>query len=85
MDANEKLVLMDRILHGLEDTKNTETYIIKRLSDLENKNSTLGEQLLEQRLREIFNFIDDALSATIGLHAEYTQVRNRFAKNNQLK
>lgn len=85
MDANEKLVLMDSILHGLEDTKNTETYIIKKLSDLESKNSTLGEGLPEQRLREIFNLIDDALSATIGLYAEYTQVRNRFARDNELK
>jgi hypothetical protein len=85
MNANEKLVLMDSILHGLGDTVNTETCIIKKLSDLESKNSTLGDRLLEQRLPEIFNLIDDALSATIGLHVEYAQVRNRFAKDNELK
>ena len=82
MNANEKLVLMDSILHGLGDTVNTETCIIKKLSDLESKNSTLGDRLLEQRLPEIFNLIDDA---TIGLHVEYAQVRNRFAKDNELK
>ncbi len=85
MDANEKLVLMDSILHGLEDTKNTETYIIKKLSDLESKSSLLGDRFLEQKLPEIFNLIDDALSTTIGLHVEYAQARNRFAKDNGLK
>lgn len=85
MDANEKLVLMDSILHGLEDAKNTETSIIRKLSDLESKNGALGDLFLEQKLPEIFNLIDDALSATIGLHVEYTQARNRFAKDNKLK
>lgn len=84
MDANEKLILMDKILHELEDAKNTETYIVKKLSDLESKNSALGDRLLEQKLSEIFNFIDDALTATIGLHVEYKQMRNRFAKDNEL-
>jgi hypothetical protein len=35
-------------------------------------------------LPEIFNLVDDALSATIDLQAEYTEVRDKFVKDNKL-
>jgi hypothetical protein len=84
MDKNEKRVLMDKVLRELEDTKNTETSVVKKLAQLESENINLGDRFLEKRLPEIFNLVDDALSATIDLQTEYTAVRDKFIRDNKL-
>ena len=84
MDKNEKRMLMDKVLRELEDTRNTETSVVKKLAQLESENINLGDRFLEKKLPEIFNLVDDALSATIDLQAEYTKVRDRFVQENQL-
>ncbi len=84
MDKNEKRMLMDKVLRELEDTRNTETSVVKKLAQLESENINLGDRFLEKKLPEIFNLVDDALSATIDLQAEYTKVRDRFVQENKL-
>ena len=84
MDKNEKRMLMDKVLRELEDTRNTETSVVKKLAQLESENINLGDRFLEKKLPEIFNLADDALSATIDLQAEYTKVRDRFVQENKL-
>jgi hypothetical protein len=84
MDKNEKRMLMDKVLRELEDTRNTETSVVKKLAQLESENINLGDRFLEKKLPEIFNLVDDALSATIDLQAEYTEVRDKFVKDNKL-
>lgn len=77
-------MLMDKVLRELEDTRNTETSVVKKLAQLESENINLGDRFLEKKLPEIFNLVDDALSATIDLQAEYTKVRDRFVQENKL-
>ncbi len=84
MEKNEKRMLMDKVLRELEDTRNTETSVVKKLAQLESENINLGDGLLEKKLPEIFNLVDDALSATIDLQSAYTEVRNKFVKDNKL-
>ncbi|HTN05368.1 hypothetical protein [Agriterribacter sp.] len=75
---------MDKILRELEDAKNTEASVVKKLVHLESKNRGLGDSCLETRLPGIFNLMDDALGATINLQTEYAVVRNQFVKDNKL-
>ncbi|HRP56673.1 hypothetical protein [Agriterribacter sp.] len=84
MDNNEKRMLMDKVLRELEDAKNTETSVVKKLAQLESENVNLGDRCLEKKLPGIFSLVDDALSATIDLQVEYTRVRDRFVKENNL-
>lgn len=84
MDKNEKRMLMDKVLRELEDAKNTETSVVKKLAQLESENVNLGDRFLEKKLPEIFNLVDDALSATIDLQAEYRKVRDKFVQENKL-
>jgi len=84
MDKNEKRILMDKVLRELEDAKNTETSVVKKLAQLESENINLGDRFLEKKLPEIFNLADDALSATINLQTEYKRVRDKFVQENKL-
>ncbi len=77
-------MLMDKVLRELEDTRNTETSVVKKLAQLESENINLGDRLLEKKLPEIFNLVDDALSATIDLQSVYTAARDKFVKDNKL-
>lgn len=84
METNEKLLVMDKILRELEETKNAEAIVVKKLAELESENRSLGDRWLETKLPEIFNLMDDALGATMDLQTEYTVVRNKFVKDNKL-
>ena len=84
MDKNERLELMNKVLRELEDARNTETSVVKKLGQLEADNMNLSDRLLEKKLPEIFNLVDDALIATTELQADYKMARDRFVKDNKL-
>jgi hypothetical protein len=85
MEKLEKLKLMDKILRELEDTINSETSLVKKIAQIEAENINLGDRTLEKKLPEIFEQIDNALASTTELQAEYSALRDQFAKENQLE
>jgi hypothetical protein len=85
MEKIEKLKLMDKILRELEDTINSETSLIKKIAQLEAENINLGDQMLEKKLPEIFEQIDNALASTTELQNEYKAIRNKFSVDNKLE
>ena len=50
MDKLEKLQLMDKILRELDDLKNSQTSVLKKLSQIEVDNINLGVGLLEKKI-----------------------------------
>ena len=84
MDKTEKLHLMEKILRELDDVANSQTSLMKKVAQLEAENINLGNRLLEKQLPEIHSKTDDALNASIKLQAEFTEVKDKFVKDNKL-
>jgi mRNA-degrading endonuclease RelE of RelBE toxin-antitoxin system len=58
MDKLQKLELMDKVVRELEDLKNSQVSILKKLSQIEADNITLNVSLLEKKLPDLHEEID---------------------------
>ena len=84
MDNNEKLTMMNKMLRELEDITNSQTSLLKKITQLEAENINLGNRLLEQRLPGIHGHIDDALTDVTALQAEFEEGIQKFIKDKNL-
>ena len=84
MEKLQKLELMDKILRELEDLKNSQTSVLKKLSQIEADNINLGMKVLEDQLPEIHEEVDDAVEKITELLDKFTEERNEFAKDHPI-
>ena len=84
MDKREKLNAMEKMLRELDDIVNSQTSLLKKVAQLEAENINLGNSLLEKQLPEIHSKADDTLSVAKTLNEEFTNVTNKFIKDNKL-
>lgn len=84
MDKTEKLHLMEKILRELDDVVNSQTSLLKKVSQLEAENINLGNSLLEKQLPDIHSKTDDGLIATTALQTAFSEVKDKFVKDNKL-
>jgi ElaB/YqjD/DUF883 family membrane-anchored ribosome-binding protein len=84
MDKLEKMHMMDKMLRELEDITNSQTSLLKKISQLEAENINLGNSLLEKRLPDIHEKVDAALTEVTAVQTDFTVVRDKFVKDNKL-
>ena len=84
MDKLEKLALMDKILRELDDLKNSQTSVLKKLSQIEVDNINLGVSLLEKKLPDLHEEVDSGVSIVSGLLEEFQEYRDKFYSDNNL-
>ncbi len=84
MDKLEKLELMDKILRELDDLKNSQTSILKKLSQIEVDNMNLGVSLLEKKLPDLHEEVDSSVVIVSGLLEEFQEYRDKFFADNNL-
>ena len=84
MEKLEKLAMMDKILRELEDLANSQTSILKKIGQIEAENINLGDKFLEKKLPDVYEHADDALTEATSIHTEYTEIRDKFVKDNKL-
>ena len=80
----EKLALMDKILRELDDLKNSQTSVLKKLSQIEVDNINLGVSLLEKKLPDLHEEVDSGVSIVSGLLEEFQEYRDKFYSDNNL-
>lgn len=85
MDKLEKLELMDKILREFDDLKNSQTSVLKKISKIEADNINLGVGLLEKKLPEIWQGVDNNLDLVSNLEEEFQEFRDKFYSENNLK
>ena len=85
MDKQEKLGVIDKMLRELEDSKNSQTSVIKKLAQIESENINLGDKVLDEKLPDVFKLADDTLNAIADLETSYLAVREKFVKDNKLE
>jgi len=84
MDKLEKLQLMDKILRELDDLKNSQTSVLKKLAQIEVDNINLGVSLLEKKLPDLHEEVDSGVAIVTGLLEEFQAYRDKFYTDNNL-
>ena len=74
---------MDKIVRELDDLKNSQTSILKKIAQIEADNINLGVDLLSDGLPDIHEEVDDALAKASALLEQFTEHRNKYEQDNQ--
>ena len=83
MEPRQQLALMDKIIRELDDLKNSQTSVLKKIAQIEADNINLGVELLSNGLPEIHEEADDALAKASVLLEQFSEHRNKFEQDNQ--
>ncbi|RPE08796.1 hypothetical protein EGT74_17345 [Chitinophaga lutea] len=84
MDKREKALLMDKIIRELEDLKNTQSSLVKKIGQIETDNINLGDNELEKSLGDIYDSIVGGTDKVEGLVEAYKAKRDKFVEDNGL-
>ncbi len=74
---------MDKIIRELDDLKNSQTSVLKKISRIEADNINLGVDLLSNGLPEIHEEVDNALAKASALLEQFTEHRTKYEQDNQ--
>lgn len=84
MNNSEKLATMDKIIRELEDISNSSTALLKKVAQVETENINLGNKLLEDKLPDLHEKIDEMVTESTELIATFTEVREKFYTDNNM-
>ena len=83
MDKLKKFGLMEKIVHELEDLKNSQQAIITKLAKIEVDNMELGDKRLEKDLPDMHQRVADNLDTIASILEDFaTQTDTYSDKNN---
>ena len=83
MNHRQQLTLMDKIIRELDDLKNSQTSVLKKISQIEADNINLGVDLLGDALPGIHEEVDHAVEKVSALLEQFKEHRNNFERDNQ--
>jgi hypothetical protein len=84
MDTLKKFGLMEKIVHELEDLKNSQQAIITKLTKIEVDNMDLGDKGLEKVLPDMHQRVADNLDAVAGLLEDFANQTSMFSSKNNI-
>lgn len=84
MQPIEQLRMMEKIVRELEDIQNSETSILKKISQVEADNINLGNVVLEGHLKDLFERINTTSESVNSLYLSFGQETEEFKKANKL-
>ena len=82
MQTREKITLMDKIVRELDDVINSQTAVLKKIAQIEAENINLVDNELSDKLPDIHEHVDAALTASTELQAKFKEVHDDFVANN---
>ena len=85
MEKRQKLEMMDKILRELDDLKNSQTSVLKKVAQIEAENINLSVQLLDQSLPDVHESIDKGIESVTELSEKFQAYRDKFSKDNKLE
>jgi hypothetical protein len=84
MDKLQQLELMDKIQRELKDLEQSQTAVLKKVSQIAAHNISLGVELLDQKLPDLQESIDANVAAIAGISEAFEAHRNKFYSDNKL-
>ena len=83
MDPRQQLALMDKIIRELDDLKNSQTSILKKIAQIEADNINLSVGILSDGLPDLHEEVDHGLQKVTELQEQFTEYRNKYEGDNQ--
>jgi hypothetical protein len=84
MDKLRKFELMEKIVHELEDLKNSQQAIIQKLAKIEVDNIDLGDKRLEKDLPDMHQRVSDNLDTIAGILEDFAVKTDQFSSQNNI-
>lgn len=84
MEKLQQLELMDKIQRELEDLQNSQTAVMKKISQIEAHNITLGVALLDEKLPDLHEDISSSVLIVTELAEAFAAHREKFFTDNKL-
>jgi len=84
MDKLKKFALMEKIVHELEDLKNSQQAIIQKLAKIEVDNIDLGDKRLEKDLPDMHQRVSDNLDTIAGILDDFAVKTEQFNSQNNI-
>jgi hypothetical protein len=84
MDTLKKFGLMEKIVHELEDLKNSQLAIIQKLGKIEVDNIELGDKRLEKDLPDMHQRVSDNLDTIAGIEEYFADKTEAFSSKNNV-
>jgi Mg2+ and Co2+ transporter CorA len=84
MDKLKKFGLMEKIVHELEDLKNSQQAIIVKLAKIEVDNMELGNKRLEKDLPDMHQRVTDNLDSIAGILEDFATQTETFSDKNNI-
>ncbi|MFT4154934.1 hypothetical protein [Parafilimonas sp.] len=85
MEKRAKLEAIDKMLRELDDIKNSQTSLLKKIAQLEAENINAGVNLLDKALPDVHGHADDTLETVSKLIDDLQVHRGDFAKKYNLE
>ena len=84
MDTLKKFGLMEKIVHELEDLKNSQQAIITKLSKIEVDNIELGDKRLEKDLPDMHQRVADNLDTIASILEDFANQTDKYSNKNNV-
>ena len=84
MNKMQQLELMDKIRRELKDLEQSQTAVLKKVSQIAAHNITLNADLLEQKLPDLQEQIDASVVSINELSESFEEYRTKFFSDNKL-
>ena len=84
MDKLKKFELMEKIVHELEDLKNSQQAIIQKLTKIEVDNIDLGDKRLEKDLPDMHQRVSDNLDTIAGILEDFAGKTDSYSNSNNI-
>jgi len=83
MDPKQRLALMDKIIRELDDLKNSQTSVLKKIAQIEADNINLEAGILSDGLPDLHEEVDHGLQKVSELHEQFIEFKNKYEIDNQ--
>jgi hypothetical protein len=84
MDKIQKLELMDKIQRELKDLEQSQTAVLKKVSQIAAHNINLSAEILDQKLPDLQETIDANVVAISEISEAFEAYRNKFFNDNKM-
>jgi ElaB/YqjD/DUF883 family membrane-anchored ribosome-binding protein len=85
MDKIRKFELMEKIVHELEDLKNSQQAIIQKIGKIEVDNIDLGDKRLEKDLPDMHQRVADNLDTIASILEDFASQTDEYEGKNNIQ
>jgi hypothetical protein len=84
MEKRQKLEAIDKMIRELEDVKNSQASILKKIAQIEAENINVGVDIVDKEIGDVHEQTDTSLEHLNQLTEKVQTYREEFVKKNRL-